>query len=299
MDSGFAESILGRHHIGPQDRLVKARTPWTPPAPSQTAGESVPPPLVRGELEGGHCLQRAAGQLRTLAGDCRGALLLETVIAIMVFSLVGVAVLAGLSTAYTSGAKTEVQSVAENLARNQVESIFSGPYREPDQTPYPTMTGVPAGYTVSTSVDFQDPLSPDPEVEQISVTARYEGQEVLTLQTLRGRDDGLQLRYSLSDDRSGSTRLHGETISGTVYVFLDDPELEGDDQVDFYLDGVYRQSENFLHWDFNWTTGINITDPASPWDTTTAANGPHTIKASILLNDGNTVNVTADFTISN
>ena len=137
MDSGFAESILGRHHIGPQDRLVKARTPWTPPAPSQTAGESVPPPLVRGELEGGHCLQRAAGQLRTLAGDCRGALLLETVIAIMVFSLVGVAVLGGLSTAYTSGAKTEVQSVAENLARNQVESIFSGPYREPDQTPIP------------------------------------------------------------------------------------------------------------------------------------------------------------------
>jgi type II secretory pathway pseudopilin PulG len=265
------------------------------------------PKVIRdGKKVSGSCRQRlqgtAAGWRPRLAGDCRGSLLLETVIAVMVFALVGVAVLAGLSTAYTSGSKTEVQSVAENLARNQVESIFSGPYREPQQTPYPTMTGVPTGYSIGTAVDFKDAVSPDPEVEKISVTARYDGRDILTLETLRGRDDGLQLRHSPSADRSGSARLHGATISGTVYVFLDDPELMGDNQVDFYLDGVYRQSENFLHWDFNGTTGTLITDPASPWDTTTdpaANNGAHTITATTLLNDGNTVNVTADFTISN
>jgi type II secretory pathway pseudopilin PulG len=231
---------------------------------------------------------------------------LETVIAVMVFALVGVAVLAGLSTAYTSGSKTEVQSVAENLARNQVESIFSGPYREPQQTPYPTMTGIPTGYSIGTAVDFKNAATPtpypDPEVEKISVTARYEGRDILTLETLRGRDDGLQLRHSPSADRSGSARLHGATISDAVYVFLDDPELIGDNQVDFYLDGVFRQTDNFLHWDFNGTSGALITDPAITWDTTTdpaANNGAHTITARTLLNDGNTVNVTADFIISN
>jgi hypothetical protein len=76
----------------------------------------------------------------------------------------------------------------------------------------------------------------------------------------------------------------------------------GDNQVNFYLDGVFRLTDNFLHWDFNGTSGALITDPAITWDTTTdpaANNGAHTITARTLLNDGNTVNVTADFIISN
>ena len=243
-----------------------------------------------------------ASQVWMVARDCRGALLLETVIAVTVFALVGVAVLTGLSTAYTSGNKTEIQSVTENLARNQMESIFSGPYREPHQTPYPTITGIPASYSVHTAVEFQDHLNPDPEVERISVTARHSGQDIMTLETLRGRDDGLQLRYSLLLTRSLSERLHGKTISGIMYVFLDDPELMVDHQVDFYLDGAYIQTENFPHWDFKGTLGILITDLALPWVTNldpAAGNGQHTIAARVLLADGNTVNVTADFTIDN
>jgi type II secretory pathway pseudopilin PulG len=243
--------------------------------------------------------------LRRLAGDCQGSLLLETVIAMMVFALVGVAVLAGLSTVYSSGSKTEEQSVAENLARNQVESIFSGPYREPNQTPYPTLTGIPANYSVSTAVDFANTANPDPEVESISVTASHYGQDILTLDTLRGRADGLQLRYSLSPDRIDSARLHGDTIGQSIsgsemyHVFLDDPELVVNGPVDFYLDGGYRQSENFIHWDFNGSIGIDPSDPAQAWDTTTTGSGSHTIKARVVLNDGNTVNVTANFTVSN
>lgn len=219
-----------------------------------------------------------------------------------VFALVGVAVLMALRTLYTTGSKVEVASVAENLARNQMESTFSGPYREPNQTPYPTITGVPSNYSVSTTVDFEDSLDPDPEVERISVTAQHEGQDILTLETLRGRKDGLQLRYSLLPLRLLSERLRGATISGIVYVYLDDPDLKVDDQVDFYLDGAYVQSENFLHWDFKGSLGILITDAALPWATDldpAANNGTHTITAKALLTDGSTVNVTADFTIDN
>ena len=75
--------------------------------------------------------------------------MLETAVASMVFALVGTAVLAGLSTSTKTGGKTEEQSIAENIARNQMEFLFSEPYREPNQTAYPTITP-PAGYTVST-----------------------------------------------------------------------------------------------------------------------------------------------------
>jgi hypothetical protein len=72
-------------------------------------------------------LDRAvADRLGAVAGDSKGTILLETVIATIVFALVGTAVLAGLSTMYRSGSITEKQSVAENVARNQMESIFAG-----------------------------------------------------------------------------------------------------------------------------------------------------------------------------
>jgi len=240
-----------------------------------------------------------AARLGMLARDSRGTILLETVIATIVFALVGTAVLAGLSTMYKSGSITEKQSIAENVARNQMEFVFSQPYREPQQTPYPTVSGIPASYSVVTTVEYADSVDPDPEVEKITVTSRYDGQDVLTLQTLRGRTDGLQLRYSASADRSNSARLEGETISGTVYVFLDDPELLGDDQAEFYLDGVYTgQTEIAIPWDYK---GGDL-NTANPWDTTTdppAINGPNQIAARILLKDGNTIVVTANFDINN
>jgi type II secretory pathway pseudopilin PulG len=238
-------------------------------------------------------------RLGTLAGDSQGTILLETVITTIVFALVGTAVLAGLSTMYKSGSITEKQSVAENVARNQMEFVFSQPYQEPQQTPYPTMSGIPASYSVVTTVGYADSVDPDPEVEKITVTSRYDGQDVLTLQTLRGRTDGLQLRYSANADRSNSTRLEGETISGTVYVFLDGPELLGDDEAEFYLDGVGPlQTEIAIPWDYK---GGSVAT-ANPWDTTTdpaASNGPHQIAAQILLKDGNTIVVTANFDINN
>lgn len=57
------------------------------------------------------------------------------------------------------------------------------------------------------------------------------------------------------------------------------------------------QTENYIHWDFKGSAGIDPADPAKPWDT--SPNGPHTITAEALLTNGETINVTADFTISN
>ncbi len=240
--------------------------------------------------------------LRILFQDCTGSILLETAVASIVFALVGTAVLSGMSTMYASGSLTEAQSVAENLARNQMEFVFDQPYREPQQTPYLVISSVPANYSVTTTVNYASISSPNPEVALVAVTASHRGRDILTLETLRGRTDGLRIRYSASSDRTNSERLASGTISGTAYVFLDDPELLVDDQVEFFLDGFGPlETDNFTQWDFKGTTGISPTDLANPWHTSSdplASNGPHKITARALLSNGDTVNVTADFTIS-
>ena len=118
----------------------------------------------------------------------RGSLLLETVVASMVFALVGVAVLSGLSNTYRTGAMVNVHSTAENVARNQMEFVFSQSYEEPGSTPYPTYSTVPSDYSVTTSATEVDPLAPDTEIERVNVAVTYDGQVVVSLSTLRFRD---------------------------------------------------------------------------------------------------------------
>ncbi len=123
------------------------------------------------------------GQIRPLIDNCRGSLLLETVIAVMVFSMVGTAVMAGLNTAYTSGARVETQSEAENIARNQMESVFSQPYQAPGSTPYPTISP-PAGYSIG--IITADAVTPvDPDIEKVTVTVSRDGQDILVLTGIR------------------------------------------------------------------------------------------------------------------
>lgn len=123
------------------------------------------------------------GWLRKLARECRGALLMETVMAVMAFTLVGTAALVGLSTTQISGAKTEDQSIAENLARNQMEHVFSLPYQDPPSS-YPSVAA-PPGYSVATAAtEF---VAGDVRIEKIVVTVTHGGQGVLTLETLRAK----------------------------------------------------------------------------------------------------------------
>ncbi len=129
----------------------------------------------------------ALSQIRTLVVGCKGSLLLETVVSVMVFSMVGVAVLAGLNTSYRAGAKVEAQAEAENIARNQMESVFSQPYRAPGQTAYSAITTT-GGYAVSTVMEDVDPGAPDPDIEKVTVTISRDGQDILILTGLRFND---------------------------------------------------------------------------------------------------------------
>jgi len=120
--------------------------------------------------------------MRTVVLGSKGSLLVESLIGVMVFALGGVAVMGGASTARHTGDIVEGKSVGERIARNQMENVFNGPYRQPESTPYPTLTP-PPGYTVSVVADEYLPL--DVDIEIITVTVTRGGEDILVLRTLR------------------------------------------------------------------------------------------------------------------
>ena len=126
------------------------------------------------------------GLFQAAALDTRGSLLLESMIAITVFAIVGGAVLSGTSTALNTGSIVEGQSVAEELARNQMESVFNESYQEPAGSPYTTIVP-PARYAVSVAAD--EYLIGDVDIEMVVVTVSRDSQSIMVLETLRTRWD--------------------------------------------------------------------------------------------------------------
>lgn len=106
------------------------------------------------------------------------------------------------------------------------------------------------------------------------------------------------LLVSFSSNRSNPITLEGQTVAADIYVFTSpDTEVE---RVRFYLDdptlsGSPRQIEENAPYDF---AGGSVSR-ARPFDTTTVANGSHTITAAIELIDGSTQVIHATFTVSN
>jgi hypothetical protein len=135
-------------------------------------------------------LPRLAGAIRLRPdksglGDSRGSILLETVIASMVLAMAGTAVLAGLSVMHRTGALVEGQSLVENVARNQMEHVFTLPYLDVP-VPYATIVA-PAGYSVTAvPADLVAGVS-NANVQKVVVTATHSGASTLTLETVRAR----------------------------------------------------------------------------------------------------------------
>lgn len=131
-------------------------------------------------------------RLRSVALDARGGLLLETVVAVIVFALIGTTVLVGVSTARRSGAIVDKQSIAENVARNQMEYVFSRAYKAPPLS-YTSISelpdndfNVPSGFAVTATAILRSG-SVDPNIETVRVTVSHLGKQVLVVETIRGR----------------------------------------------------------------------------------------------------------------
>ena len=124
-----------------------------------------------------------------LVSDCRGGMFIETILVVIIFSVVGTAVLSGISGTRSSGARTERQGFAENIARNQIEYIFTLPYQEPPST-YPSIdlsSQDYVGYAVSGKAIFDLDAGTDQNIERVLVTVSFGGEEILSLETLRAK----------------------------------------------------------------------------------------------------------------
>ncbi len=106
------------------------------------------------------------------------------------------------------------------------------------------------------------------------------------------------LMVSSSPDRSSPLHLEGQTVSGDIYVFVS-PDT-GISQVRFFFDDPAMAIPSYqtgAEPPYDFVGGSAET--ANAFNTTTMADGPHTIGAEIGLSDGETVIVGSTFAVLN
>ena len=133
-----------------------------------------------------------ATRLRSAAFNSLGITLMETMVALAMFSSAGTAVMLGLSAAHTSSDITNASAVAENLARNQMEYVSAQTYVAPPGSytslaNHPSLSiAIPTGFAVSAAAQTyvaDDGFSGS--IEKVVVTVTRGGQNILTLESLR------------------------------------------------------------------------------------------------------------------
>ncbi len=124
-----------------------------------------------------------SARLTSRARGQTGGLLIETVIALTVFGVLGSIVLSGVQTSHISKRNFDVQSEAENLVRNQLEGALQNTYKGWPDT-YDAVTSTPAGFTV-TAEALQYSTSTDTDIQTLRVTVSYDGQPVKVFETIR------------------------------------------------------------------------------------------------------------------
>ena len=111
--------------------------------------------------------------------------MVESLVSLSLMAIVGTAVLSGISTTHISGAVIERQSEAENIARNQMASVFSSAYVENSGDYLSVAT--PGNYLVVAGTEEVDALSPDADMQKVVVTVSFDGSTVFELETIRLR----------------------------------------------------------------------------------------------------------------
>ena len=118
--------------------------------------------------------------LQRLLRNQHGALLMEVVITLSVFGLVGTAALGAVQTSSIGKRLFDEQSTAENVVRNQIEYVLEQDYKPPGET-YLTITPS-SGYSVTAETfDYNG----DPNIEIVRFTVNHQGQPVKVFEIIR------------------------------------------------------------------------------------------------------------------
>ena len=126
--------------------------------------------------------ERLWGRLwRNLNGQ-RGGLLLETVVALSVFGVVGTSLMSGVQTSYTTKTQFDIRSRTENIVRNEMEAVFAQAYKPPGQT-YSTATTSDGFVVTSEAIDYS--TTSDSNLEIVRITVLHGGVTVKVLEAAR------------------------------------------------------------------------------------------------------------------
>ena len=118
------------------------------------------------------------GRAKVWAEDQRGLGLVETLVAVAILGVVGVAFLAALSTGAIAVREGAPKVVAQSLARTQLEYIKSHTF----EATYPTVD-TPAGYFISLQVS---PIpDTDTNIQKITVTVTRNQEDLLTVESYK------------------------------------------------------------------------------------------------------------------
>ncbi|MCH8988340.1 MAG: hypothetical protein IIA92_05985 [Chloroflexi bacterium] len=133
-----------------------------------------------------------AGRFRSAVFNSAGITLMEMVIALAMFSSAGTAVLLGVGAAHNSSSVVKASAIAENLARNQMEYVFSQSYVAPGDS-YTSIADdpdlnitIPSGFAVGAAAETyvaDDGFSGS--IQKVVVTVTRDGQSILVLESLR------------------------------------------------------------------------------------------------------------------
>ncbi len=107
----------------------------------------------------------------------KGTSLLETVIGVLLFSVIGAAFLSGLGTASIAVFGRDERQTSKNLALSQMEYVRSQPYAA-TYDPSSSITETYPGYSVAIYADDVDSASAD--VQQIRIVVSHQGRPVVT-----------------------------------------------------------------------------------------------------------------------
>ena len=125
-----------------------------------------------------------ARRLRSLIADGKGVLMLETIVGVTVLSVLATAALIGLSATQRARGNIDRQAIAENLARNQMEYVFSQTYQTAS-TDYSAVTSFPDGYSVASTQELVDG---DSDLQKITTTIIKGGRTLISLETYRANE---------------------------------------------------------------------------------------------------------------
>ena len=136
---------------------------------------------IRGESKIKVALRRG---VQRLLRKQRGALMIEIVVTLTVFGVLGTAVLGAVQTSFIGKRLFDQHGMAENIIRNQMESVLEQTYKAPDD-PDPTYLAItpPDGYSVTVESLTYDVANTD--ISTVRITVYQDGQPVKTFETQR------------------------------------------------------------------------------------------------------------------